>query len=846
MTKSSLCFILAVASTISMASAAEAEQIALSTNGKATQTVVIAEKSSERVEQVAHTLADYLKLISGATFRVSVGDGTQGIAVGTSADFPKLRLSSRFDASDSKRREEYLLQSHAKGLQLIGATDQAVEHAVWDLLYRLGYRQYFPGKTWEVIPKHATVEISVSAFEQPDYYARRIWYGFGPWDYAKEPYNDWCVKNRCIAGFRLNTGHAYDRVVKAAQKEFDEHPEYWPLLNGERKPVRNPKPCLSNPAVRKIFVEHALNSLRTKPELDSISVDPSDGGGWCECEQCAKLGNVSDQAITLANEVATAIEAEFPGKLVGLYAYNYHSTPPNIRVHPNVVVSVATAFIKGGKSLDEIISGWADKGATLGIREYYSVNVWDRDQPGHARGGNPEYLQRTIPEFHSKGARFMSAESSDNWGPNGLGYYLAAHMLWDVEEAQNLEKLVDEFLTTAFGPASEPMRLFYRQLDASKPHLVTDDQIGRMFHALQQARQLAATPDVVTRIDQLTLYARYCSLFHQYTSASGNARQQAFEALIRHAYRMRTTMLVHTKALYRDLERRDKTVSIPKDALWNKAEEQNPWKTSEPFTTKELAAFIDDGIAKHPLVELDFVPTEYSDNLIPAAAKLSFPQDLPVGKLGRGRGKQTFYTYIEKAPAAIQLNITGGMIAHYRDRGNVKVDLWQIGGASETGERETLVTSDRSVPPDGKAYDVTLKIEQPGLYRLTINDGHDMTLVTWPDEQPMTVSSSQDEPMNANYRQWMAYFYVPKGTKVIGLFGGDHGEIRDSLGRPQFWLNGREANFYSVPVPPGEDGKLWHAKYVNRSLRLLTVPHYFSTTPQGLLLPKEVVEKDAK
>ncbi len=29
----------------------------------------------------------------------------------------------------------------------------------------------------------------------------------------------------------------------------------------------------------------------------------------------------------------------------------------------------------------------------------------------------------------------MSAESSDNWGPNGLGYYPAARMLWDVDEA---------------------------------------------------------------------------------------------------------------------------------------------------------------------------------------------------------------------------------------------------------------------------------------------------------------------------------------------------------------------------------------------------------------------------
>lgn len=119
--------------------------------------------------------------------------------------------------------------------------------------------------------------------------------------------------------------------------------------------------------------------------------------------ESAKLGSVTDQALTLANEVAEAVNKKYPGKLVGLYAYNYHSPPPSIRANPNVVISVATAFIKGGQSLDDIITGWAEKGATLGIREYYSVNTWDRDQPGAARGGNLDYLQRTIPAFHAKG-----------------------------------------------------------------------------------------------------------------------------------------------------------------------------------------------------------------------------------------------------------------------------------------------------------------------------------------------------------------------------------------------------------------------------------------------------------
>jgi hypothetical protein len=820
-----------------------AEEVTLAENGKAMYPVVVSPEASDRVRSAADTLAHYLGQMAGTEFAVTAGSGETGIAIGNSNDFATLQIASRFDPAEIHRREEYLLRSHADGLWLMGATDLALEHAVWDLLYRLGYRQYFPGGTWEVVPRLDAVRIAVDDFESPAYYARRIWYGWGPWDYAQEPYAEWCARNRCVQGITLNTGHAYGRIIKWARDAFDAHPEYWPLLDAERKEGSNAKPCLGNPEVRALFVKYALDQFENDPSLDSVSMDPSDGGGWCECALCEELGTVSDRVVTVANEVASAVDAKFPGKRVGIYAYNYHSPPPNIGVHPNVVVSVATAFIKGGYTLDDLISGWSEQGATLGIREYYSVNTWDRDQPGHARGGNLEYLRRTIPEFYAKGARFMSAESSDNWGPNGLGYYVAARMLWDPKEAERVEALVEDFLERAFGPAKESMREFYQQMDGSKPHLVVDDQLGRMYRALRGARGKAeGEPGIGRRLDDLTLYARYCTLYYRYTGAKGEERQAAFENLIRHAYRMRKTMLVHSKALYRDLVNRDKTVTIPEGATWNVPEAENPWKSSKPFTDKEIAAYLEEGIETHALVELEFKPLSFTRELVPAAQRLDFPKDLPTGKLGPGRGTQTFYTYAKESPATLEFAITGGLIEHYR--GNVKVEVWKVGGASATGEGETLVASDRSVPPDGIERTVKLSVEEPGLYRVIINDGNDRTQVRWPETQAMTICSSQDAPMNDAYGEWMAYFYVPQGTTVIGLFGGGHGEVRDSQDRPRFWLNGREPNFYSVAVPKGEDGRVWCVRYGRGAIRLLTVPPCFAISPQGLLLPEEVVTKD--
>jgi hypothetical protein len=825
---------------------ADAVQTPLATNGAAAIPVVVAAKASPDVRDAAQTLVKYLGQISDAKFTLSTGDGTSGIAVGVAADFPNVAAAGELPASnDLTRREDYLLKSHAGGVYVIGVTDMAVEHAAWDLLYRLGYRQFFPGKRWEVVQHTRELSISVDAHEHPSYYARRIWYGFGAWDYAAEPYKDWCAKNRATSGIQLSTGHSYEGIIHANKAAFAQHPEYMGLVNGKRTST---KFCISNPGLRKLVVENALRRFKEDPTLDSISLDPSDGGGWCECEECAKLGSITDRALFLANEVAAAVNAKYPGKMVGMYAYNYHSPPPSIKADPHVVISVATAFLKGGMTLDEMLAGWSEKASLLGIREYYSVNTWDRDQPAAARGGNLAYLKRTIPEFYAKGARFMSAESSDNWGPNGPGYYLAARMLWDVSEAKNTDELMDDFLTRAFGPAKEPMREFYKQLDGSQPHLVASDQIGRMFRALQDAQKLAHdAPDVLARIDDLTQYARYVDLFDRYSKAQGQARQTAFEALIRHAYRMRKTMLIHTKALYRDLAGRDKSVVIPSNAKWNVAEGKNPWKSSEPFAGQELAQFLTEGIDRYPLSKADFKPIVYGDDLIPVD-KLHPPQvtATAIGDIGAGRGRQTFYTRVTSVPADINLLITGGLIAHYRDRGNVKVDLWKVGGASQTGDRDTAVAEDRSVPPDGNEHAVKIIAKEPGLYRVTIDDGSDQTLVKWNCPLPMAIKSSADEPMSQRYAgPWQLYFYVPKGVKTIGFFGGEHGELRDSHNRPVFWLNGREPNYYSTTVPDGEDGAFWMVRYGRGSVRLLTVPPYFSLTPTALLLPGEVVEKDA-
>ena len=795
----------------------------------------VATESDESVRASAELLANYLQRISGAPFSVESGIGARGIVVATRASLPDGSVEIGPWKDEIAERERYWIRSHEDGLWVIGATPRAVRHAVWAVLHELGYRQFFPGDTWEIVPQQSTLRLDVAIDTKPDYLNRRIWYGYGIWTENKEAYEAWCERNRMGGSVSLDTGHAYGRIIRACQESFDAHPEFFALVDGERKVKAHGKFCISNEALRQRVVDYALGIFAKDSERESISMDPSDGGGWCECEPCVAMGSVSDRAVLLANTVAEAIQVPGRTRLVGMYAYNYHSPPPSIRVHPQVVVSVATAFLRGGYRLDEIVAGWSEKGATLGIREYYSVFPWDHDLPGAARGANRDYLGRTIAEFHVKGARFLSAESSENWGTNGLGYYLASRFLWDGRAIASTEALVDDFFDKAFPGVQEPLREVYAALDGRNDFLLLSDQLARLYDGLSRA--LAASPDerVTRRLQDLVLYARYVDLFKAYREGEGEARQTAFEALIRHAYRMRGRMMIHSRGLYRDQVGRDKAVEIPDEARWQVPEGENPWKDSTPFSDAEIEQLLTDGLARFPKVTLPFTPVAFSENLRPVRPTLE-PTVVP-GNLGKGRGTQRFYTWADEDDTTLPLTLSAGHI--YGDRGAVRIEVWQLGGASATGERETLVGEDRSVVPNKQLHDVILTLPTAGPYRIVVSDGGDLTHVRWPDGQPMVVHSSVDAA-HVPHAGWNAWFYVPEGTKTLGFFSNGRGKVMGPNGKVRMIMEDEPSGYFHLALTAEETGAFWQIRSGAGAIRLMTVPPWFGNRPETMLLPVEV------
>ena len=797
--------------------------------------------ASAGVVSAAGKLATKLSAILGTTVPVITGDGSTGIAVGVGSDFSTWPFDgSHFSTTDSSRREEYALRSHADGVWVAGATDLAVTNAIWELLYQIGYRYYVPDPHWEIIPSQPELVIDIDKADSPDYLDRYVWAHYGYWSDTSAAYAEWKERNRVARGLTINSGHSYGGIIQRNLAELQAHPEYMAEVNGVRvsPTAGNAKFCLSNAGLRQLIVDDAVAQFTANPSLSSVSIDPSDGGGWCECSICAAYGAISTRQAKLANEVAAAIPS---GKCVGFYAYNYHAPPPTVSVSANVVVNVATSFLPGGYTVDQLMAGWKGQGATIGVREYYAVWEWDHDLPGQPRGGNIPYLADTIPKFYNNGARFMNAESGTNWGPAMLGNNLQARALWDVGEAGNAAALRTDFIDKCFNGAQGPMNQFYTLIDSTSRPLLSSDLVGRMYGALQQALNAQVDTATSRRIYDLVLYTRYVELYYLYSTSADAARQAYFEELLNFSYRIRHHHMVSSYSLWREADNNDASVTTPTGCGFGVGESTNPCKQGGDHSDTEIEQFLVDGITNNP--PLPWTPIQFSDDLIPATA-LSLTQPAGNGGFPTFRGGHTFYTWVEgpNLTSPIELRVGAGYITPSKPS---HLDLY----ARENALGGIIDTIDVPVPPAGVLSDYSFDTAFEGLHRINVSDAKGGTKLTNTGTYPHPLTWTTF-PGGLGSGRYTVYFYVPKGTAVVAGWSSGaasstpNDAMFDSSNVMRHNFTNTPNGYFSVPVPAGEDGKVWRLSNAVGSKVLMTVPNYYARSVAELLLPREVVQAD--
>lgn len=829
--------LLCVTAASTLPAAEVSETLLLAEGGKSLLPVVVSKQASGATKAVAAELGEYLQKMTGATFPVVTGSGSSGIVLGTLAEFPDpalaepLAIRSGFDG-----KEAYAIRTEPNRIRLIGATEQGASHAAFALLEALGCRWFYPAPEWEVVPSTPTLRVMVNETERPALLGRRIWYGYGlfpepgqPRDHSRSmrDYAAWGRHNRMGQSFTIHCGHVWQSIIAENKPVFDQHPEYLAMVDGRR---HGPQLCVSNPEVRQLAARWALNYLEKNPGADMVSMEPSDGGGQCECEACAELGSISERVFGLANDVARAVAEKQPGKLVGLYAYNEHCEPPGFDLEPNVYVQITAGFIRGRYRFDELIELWPRRCQSLGIYEYFSVWLWDFDRLPGGRAADIAYLKKQIPRYVQAGATSLDCESGNNWGPHGRGYYIANRLMWDPQA--DVEALLADFYAKAFGPAAVPMRRYYERFDPSNEPLMSGHLLGLGFRDVEEASRLAAgQPAVQARLDHIKQYLRYVHLRWLVDRATEKEEQKRLTlAALTHAYRTRYSYMNHWEAMRQGwIPQAAKAFDEP-SWLSNDRVSDPPWAVDEPYTHEETEAAFREGLQHFQPETL--AEQQFSGDLVPVVF---------ASRAGAIESKQAYqgglrYALYSAGGEPLSLQVVPGTIAWYRDRAAAK---WNV--SDGTGTR----IAGGSLPLDGETHAIEVNVPAAGLYYFQFDDSRAGWKIHVAAERIATIELVRaDGFAHAGWMQPM-YFYVPKGTDELQYFwsGGPH-RVHGPDGTKLKEVETSGA-IVRVRVPEGADGRPWHfTRMALGHLWFFNAPNYLAASPAALLIPKELAARD--
>jgi len=506
--------------------AAASQDFLIAENGQPKATIVISADAPDNVQFATRQLRYYIRKSSGAVLPLETDNWT---TVGNVIAVGKNRFNSDGKLGFSKLRPEgFRIKTDGNVLSLAGSDDAGTEFAVYEFLERfVGVRWLWPGELGEVVPRNDKIEIgSVDIIKEPDF----IWRDRGPggalWGAHTGPTEMharelllgiterhqgrvrlWEKRNKW-GGMKIYGGHCLAEVFPP-EKYAKTHPEYYALVNGRRDVPGEDydykhgcQVCTSNPEVIKVAVEWASDFFDKHPDYDGVHMTLNDGGGFCECPNCLALdvGGVeqkagidaeemkqapsrrrviTDRVYTYLNQITEQLQKTHPGKYIVSMAYSRYTEPPE-RVKPNKYLipqyclwsAYAHANAEEKAKHERIAAGWAKVSDKVGIYEYFINGSW----PGLLRLA-PYRFAESIKWLYGHGITLYQTQSGDEFGTNGLNYYVAGKLLWDT--SLDVNDILDDFYSKGFAKAAPFIKRFHRRfIDAWDREIAIDKKVS--------------------------------------------------------------------------------------------------------------------------------------------------------------------------------------------------------------------------------------------------------------------------------------------------------------------------------------------------------------------------------
>ena len=820
------------------------------------------------VDDALADLARCLRSMTGAAFTIQEvaqvprtgGKRSPGIYIGTPA---ALGLTVAMPAMSS---EEFILKTEDGSVLIASPTELGQSHAIYGFLESLGCRWYFPGELWEILPSRPTLSVRLDERQRPDFDGQRllVFVYANKSARTRQDIADWSRRNRQVQNIAAS-GHVWPGIDP--KTDFTLHPEWFALTPDpdgmiKRQPT---KPCYANPDVIARGTQYALKHFADNPRSMAVSVTPPDDAGYCQCDACLRMAAVtsaytnqgvlfgrtaagdevcvtSETVYRFVNTVARAVAGAYPGRYVVTAAYSSYSHPPSFNLEPNVYMFATMGFRRSPLAPEDLLEEQGRRARHLGVYEYYDVINWDWDLPGHARAAQLDYIENSIRYYHGKGVVSLKAEASNNWGPNGLGYYAIARLLWD--SSQSVKQIEEEFYREAFGPAAGPVRRFFDRWASGVE--VNPSTLALGYRDLQEAAELAAGREPFrTRVDRLRMYAHFLRIqlikskpgakdVAKWKTAWGEdgarRRLEEFGDLVS---RLMDTHMIQSYGFGEFLEMAGKELGVD-GSRWRQpgtiptADEVEAWFAAD---LRELLP----GIAKETDIR------RYSRDLVPADPALPAliphtPPAIHAGPFDEGsmflmvtQGEE-----IEIGFQAVPPSEAEGGKANAAD----EPSECSYGFLSPEAFQADQVMAARKSARQPLPGTLRIRAGKTGFCQVNWSRAH-VTHVN----RPCVLAGGGFSVRNATL-----YFLVPRGTQRFQLRSTAPGfnsfDIRDGNGKPVFQIRKTKESDFAVDVPAGSDGGIWSVQGPDVTLRggmlyLTGVPNFFSFLPSLLLVPRE-------
>jgi len=510
----------------------KADDVVLAENGRSSYRIVIAADTllstqdaaaPPSTQYAAAELQHFLKEITGVELPI-VGDnqpaGTHEILLGDNAHLRALNV--KIDRT-ALGREGYVLRTVGPHLIIAGGEPRGTLYGVYGLLDdHFGCRWFTPEVSR--IPRAPRLAIASLDEQQIPVLEYREPFTFDCFDGA------WCARNRVNSqagrleerhGGKVRFGagffvHTFATLVPP-DKHFQDHPEYFSLVGGQRQ-NGYAQLCCTNEDVVRLCTEGILAAMRAQPDAFVFSVSQNDTDKHCECDACQALARQEESQIApvlqLVNRVAEAVEKEFPDKAIETLAYQWTRRPPKqMRPRPNVIIRLCsieccfahplgTCDCPANQAFCRDLEGWSKVSQRLWIWDYVT-NFANYLLPFPNQRVRNDNIRLFIAN-HVTGIFEQDTYETPHSELAALGGYLTARFLWNPQYDE--ETAMTEFLTAYYGPAAATVREYIDLLHdkverenihvmiyvpVTHPHL-SDDLLAKGDALWQQAEQQAA------------------------------------------------------------------------------------------------------------------------------------------------------------------------------------------------------------------------------------------------------------------------------------------------------------------------------------------------------------------